>query len=165
MLVLFKVTPNRIGISIISFLLILEIGTIFYLATQISKEDSNIMIPILLAGVIFFSLKYLLWNIYGEEVVVINSKSLSYSYNYGVVKTSIKSIQSKSIRISYEITHSIDEQLFGHLVFRGNNPDNNLPYILHETAINIEEKVLQDTIEKIEHFLILQNDKLFFSSN
>ena len=50
MLLLFKVTPNRIGISIISFLLILEIGTIFYLATQISKEDSNIIIPIFLQG-------------------------------------------------------------------------------------------------------------------
>src|ERR1700761_486593 len=38
----------------------------------------------------FMVLRYSLWNIYGEENLIINTKSLSYQHGYGFFRTGYK---------------------------------------------------------------------------
>lgn len=84
--ILFKIHASPWGLTFLSIINIALIGLFIAIINQIPVESApSAFVPLLLFILlfVFFPLRYLLWNLYGEEYVYITKKSLSYSRNYG----------------------------------------------------------------------------------
>lgn len=75
-------------------LILIIFGILFgLLLTSKSSDLTSMVLPgFFIVSSLGFCIKYLFWNIYGQEVIVINSNSISYSKNYGFFKTNLTSI-------------------------------------------------------------------------
>lgn len=97
--------------------------------------------------ILVFPVRYLLWNNYGEESIIINETSLSYSFNYGILKTTYKTINFENLGISFIKERAgnevkIDEfvyedQTFGIITFYTWDTTTNSPTIIYETTVQI----------------------------
>ena len=66
----------------------LILADLMLLCPVIIGITEGILALILLSGVFFlFLLKYTLWNFWGQENIIISTKSVSYQQNYGLFKT------------------------------------------------------------------------------
>ncbi|WP_199137425.1 hypothetical protein [Pedobacter sp. ASV12] len=64
--------------------------TLLWLAISMQKDGPAPLI-FLLPLIYFFSLgKYLIWNIFGEEIIIVNVTHVSYQHSYGLWKTKLK---------------------------------------------------------------------------
>jgi len=139
------------GKLLLGSILIVTIAVFLYLLVSVDfKEMGKASIPIILIPCFFlyFLSKYLLWNIYGQEHIVVNSKTVTYYYNYGFFRTPLKTVFHNRLGISYRITDRFEDENFGRMLFVNYNQDTNLPEALHETAVEINEKTATE-IEKI----------------
>ncbi len=140
------------GKVLLGFTLLVGFGLFIYLLINLDfKEMGKASIPIILipSFILFFLSKYLLWNIYGREHLVVNSKTLTYFYDYGFFKTVPTTINYRRLGIGYRITDRFEDENFGRMTFVNYNQDTNLPEGLHETSIEISET----TVAEIERLL------------
>ena len=165
----FKIQANFIG----KFILIVFICLILALlgiGSKYSGEDQNSdLIPfliVILSLLIAFPLRYLVWNISGSEYLIINTKSISYNYDYGIFRTNLKT--KTFSRLATEIvTEQVNNHIKkGHLRLYEYSETNNLPQVIHETTILIENEKIEDLITQI--WDLFENEeikRLSFSMN
>jgi hypothetical protein len=156
-----SVRSKKIGRILLTVIIILLI--IFWIfafsfvdGNEKGKIIAGLFIPCSLS--LFLSIRYLLWNIYGTENVIINTKTISYSYNYGFFQTPLKTLYFNQLAFNFKVTKKENDSHFGEIVFFQYNPKTNLPEILHETTIEIESKRYKEIEEMIIE--IFKNEKV-----
>ncbi|MGZ5243771.1 MAG: hypothetical protein ACXWDO_01765 [Bacteroidia bacterium] len=138
------------GIFAVAFLLLL-IGLI----SQIENQGPGILVPILFLGLIFWFviLRYLLWNIYGEEIIIINKKTISYQYNYGLYQSNRTILKHKNLFTSIDEIRSFKDVPHGKLLFFSYD-DNDLPQLLFESTILLPLEKLKEIEKEINNLFV-----------
>lgn len=86
-----------------------------------------------------FIIKFTLWNLFGEERLIINTKSLNYQQHYGFFTTSLTTITFHKkifVRAYSEVVE--DEQKLVKLLVESYN-DAHLPEVIYHSVLNITE--------------------------
>ncbi len=125
-----EVNASRIGTQILSFLLLVEIFVLIGLLTQIKSEEIvSMIIPFVIVLLLFIGLplKYLLWNLYGYEELIVNTKTISWSYDYGFFRTNLSTVKYYRLGTGYEKVRGDEKGEVGRLVFYNYRETDNLP--------------------------------------
>jgi len=141
------VKANMIGKIILIILLALVFLILGFAATLTDEEEiGKLIIPLLiiLTLIIAFPVRYLIWNIYGKENLVVNTKTISYNYDYGIIKTNIKTINFHRLGTGIETVQKENGIEKGHLIFYNYREADNLPEVIHETTILIETEKIHE---------------------
>ena len=140
-----RVRSKFIGKLVLSILVFGLIVFYVFLALNVNNENAQILVFFLLVFgfIIFFPIKYLLWNLYGNEILIVNTKSISYSYYYGLFKTNLKTINHERLGLSFEFVKLEDKIEKGKLNFYNYNNSNNLPVLIHQTTVLINKKEIE----------------------
>lgn len=153
-----KVKASIIGIRVLSFLIAIELIIFMTVLIQIKPDEvPSMIIPLILVLFFFIGLpvKYLLWNKYGQEFLIVNKKSVSWSYDYGIIKTNLNIEVFDKLSIGYEKVITIENEENGRLIFYNYDNENDLPVIIHQTTALLSKSDIE-----------LLNDQIFelFSS-
>lgn len=140
---------GKIALASLILLVLLFLG--YILNSLEEKEIIKAIFPILIISffIIYFPVRYLLWNLFGKEMLVVTRKTIAFSYDYGIVSTNLKTISFNNLATKIEIVKEIDNIKLGKLVFINYNEADDLPEFLYETSILIPSEKL----EKIDQFI------------
>lgn len=143
----FGVKANMIG-KIILIILLAFVFSILGIATFFSEQEEvgEMILPLLiiLALTIAFPVRYLIWNIYGKENLIVNTKTISYNYDYGIIRTNIKTINFHRLGTGIETVQKENGIEKGYLIFYNYREADNLPEVIHETTILIETEKIHE---------------------
>ena len=99
-------------------------------------------------------IRYLIWNLYGKENLIINSKTISYNYDYGFIRTNLKTIPFYHLGAGIELYKENKGIQEGKLILYNFRAQDNLPEIIHETTVLVNlEDVKEIDIEISKLFL------------
>lgn len=152
-----SVKANITG-KIIVAIMILTLLTIYaFIASTITKEhlrDMLFPLILMLALILYFPVRYLLWNLFGKETLIVNTKTVSYSYDYGILKTNLKTIHFDKLATGFQFIKEQNKIKTGNLVFYNYGTEDNLPEIIHQTSVLFEEiDILEIDMEISKIFL------------
>ncbi len=143
-----------------------------FLLTHIKADEVvSMIIPVLLILVFMIGMpsKYLLWNLYGQEFLIVNTKSVSWSYNYGIIRTNVNTEIYNRLGIGYEKVITIDNIEMGRLIFYNYRQEDNLPEIIHQTTALLSSSDIKKLSDSIQDIFIsefnLENNFIPFSQN
>jgi len=159
-----QVNASKTGIRFLSIFLILEIILFLWMVSEIKDDEVlSMIIPILIILTLFIGLpvKYLLWNLYGKEELIVNTKSISWSYDYGFFRTNIKTVKYNRLGTGYEKIRGQNEEEVGKLIFYNFREEDNLPEFIHQTTVLLNKSEIEEFNNQISNIFI--ND--FYNSN
>lgn len=167
-----EVNASKIGIQILTFFVFAEIIVFLVLLIQIKPEEVvSMIIPVLIVLVIFVGLplKYLLWNLYGNEELIVNTKSISWSYYYGFFKTNLETVKYDRLGTGYEKVRGENEEEVGRLIFYNFREEDNLPELIHQTTVLLNKDEIKEFDNKISDIFanefLNKNGFIPFSTN
>lgn len=137
---------------LISILAVIVFALFMTLVTHIRHNDVKaFIIPLLIMSflLIYFVARPVMWNLFGQEVLIINTKSISYCYEYGIIRTRLKTIKFHRLGIGYEKVRYFDQIEYGKLCFVDYNEDDNLPSQIHETTVLLPHGKIKEIDNKI----------------
>ncbi len=104
------------------------------------------IIPFVIVLLLFIGLplKYLLWNLYGYEELIVNTKTISWSYDYGFFRTNLNTVKYYRLGTGYEKVRGDEKDEVGRLVFYNYRETDNLPEIIHQTTVLINKAELKE---------------------
>lgn len=160
-----EVRAKRVGIIVLSIMISAVIAVLIAMTNYTEPEDmGSIIVPFL--AVAFFGvgipMKYLLWNLFGRETLVVSTKAISYQHDYGLFKTNLKTETFDKLGLNFEKVNDNDGVEKGKLVLVKYSAENHLPEHLYSTTVlltvgqitQIEESILElFAIEYSEQFL------------
>lgn len=156
-----EVNASKIGIRILSIFLVLEIlGVIGLFSQAKSGEIASVIIPFLIVLILFVGLPviYLLWNLYGKETLIVNTKSISWAYDFGFFKTNLKTVKYNRLGTGYEKVRGEEGDEVGRLILLNFREDDNLPEVIHQTTVLLNRKEIQEFDNEISY--IFENEFL-----
>lgn len=101
-----------------------------------------------------FVLRYSLWNLYGEERLIINAKSISYQHHYGFFNGPFHTIDlNRRITVS-----SYEEVVEGHqtyikFLFKSYDKTN-LPDIIYQSVLHISKTDFEKLLKSIDQLFV-----------
>ncbi len=147
------VKSHPIGKILLSiFTLTLIILLIYIASTSSIKDEPQSVFGIIIFGafIFFVPFRYLLWNLFGKEHLIINTKTLSYNRDYGIYRTNLKTKYHERLGLGIEHTRTFENIEYGNLIFNTYNKDSDLPELLYSTSINLELKKINNIENEIE---------------
>ncbi|MES2064319.1 MAG: hypothetical protein V4456_20550 [Bacteroidota bacterium] len=98
---------------------------------------------------LFFLTKYTLWNLYGRENVIINTKTVSYQHDYGFFRTGYTTVPFKK-GLSLKVGPAKPAENKELLLLISSYNDNDLPVDIYTTTLSMpEDDVIRlDTLMK-----------------
>ncbi len=167
-----RVNASKIGTRILSFFVIAEVIAVLVGLFHIKSEEVvSLIIPILIIIFLFIGLplKYLLWNLFGNEVLIVNTKSISWSYDYGFFKTNLKTVKYHRLGTAYDKVRGEKEEEVGRLTFYNFREEDNLLEFIHQTTILLSREDIQNIDRQISDIFtndfLNQNGFIPFSAN
>jgi len=165
----FTVKTKLVGKLVLSLFIILCFVAFVYLVLLSFPINDDVIIPIVIFTIVIiaFPVRYLIWNCYGKEYLIINKKTLSYYYSYYLINTMLKTKKYNEISIAIEIVKENEEGKFGRLVFLDTNKETSLPDFLFQTSVLLKYDDLEIIRKNIfdlffnEDFKEIDNKKLF----
>jgi len=151
----FSVKSNPIGkiiLIILVFVLIVFFVLVFSTIDVYTIGKSIFPIVIMAFFLLVIPIRYLVWNLYGKENLIINSKTISYNYDYGIIKTNLKTLPFNILGTGIELIREDNGIRKGRLIFYDYREKDHLPEVIHYTSIlvNLEEvKELDKEISKL----------------
>ena len=149
------VNSSKIGKIILTFFVSLLVGILFYIPFTIPEENiSEFIFPLLIFGIMVFAfpVRYLLWNLFGKENLIINTKSISYNREYGIFISNLKTLNHNRLATAFEWSRTFDNIEYGNIIFEKLNDKTDLPEHLYTTsiALTIEDiKIIENEISKL----------------
>ncbi|SFO12270.1 hypothetical protein SAMN05421741_12128 [Paenimyroides ummariense] len=168
----FTVKTKLIGKLVLSLFILLCFIVIFYLTISSSKDENNNS-EFITAAIIFtfvlivFPVRYLIWNCYGKEFLIINDKSLSYYYSYKFLETNLKTKLINELSIAIEVVKEDENYKYGRLIFYNINEETKLNEFLFQTSVLLKYENLEIIRKEIldlffdNYFKEINNKKLF----
>jgi hypothetical protein len=141
------VNASKPGIYILVILLITAFILFTIVLSQMPPEEiTSMAIPLLLMLILCIGLptKYLLWNLFGSEELIVNSKSVSWSYDYGFFRTNKKTYKFDRLGTGFESVRGTLDNELGKLVFYNYREEDNLPELIHETTLLLQRKDIEE---------------------
>ncbi|CAM1371890.1 hypothetical protein TPENAI_61260 [Tenacibaculum litopenaei] len=139
----FEVQSNKIGIYLLLAFISLTFLGISYLALSAidEKEFSSVLIiMILLFFLVGLPTRYLLWNVYGKELLVISKRSVSWCHDYGWVRTKWKTAVFSELILEVLEVRKVDEVEQYSIAFLDVDKETGLPVLIYETSVDISKK-------------------------
>lgn len=140
-------------LQIILFLLLIFIMVLIPVGLSPSNEfekEVTFAIVFLSILIVAFPIRYFYWNLYGKENLIINLKSISYNHEYGFIKTNLKTIPTNDLGIKVDIRREEGNKRYGVMQFFDYDELTDLPDLIHETTILIEESKLEELSRDIQ---------------
>ena len=136
----------------------LVLGNLAFIATWVilvqllgqERSSGEILVGFLVSLIIWgLTLgRYTLWHLFGEEYVVINRKSISYQYRYGIFQTHIQTIHLHRPVMYYELNRrNAPEDSTGVFHIINHDPKTLLPNEVFKSTIPVDERALQAVIQ------------------
>jgi len=145
-----KVPTHPFAKGILWIITICMVVASFWLAIALQEDKPN-PLPFLLPVFYMLTLgRFSIWNIMGEEMMVISTTHISHQHNYGFWKTKLKT-HSYTVIEPYSGENS-ETQL--KLAFIKYDSDTKLPTTVFENALKIDLKDYQKIIECLEDYKI-----------
>ncbi len=145
LVVTIKVRSALIGKIILSLIVVVCFALVILAALGIhpAKGPGTLIFPMaFLAFVIFVPLKMLLWNLYGKETIIVNTRSVSWTHSYGIVETRLKTQTFEALGTGFDLFRIYDGNEHGHLLFYRYDPITHLPSEIYSTNIIIPKNKL-----------------------
>lgn len=152
-----NVHASKLGLLILGLFLTAEVIFVFPSLIFGGIEPSIPTILLMFSGLYFFfvlPLKYFLWNMFGFEELIVNTKSVSWSYNYGFYKTNLKTIVYNQLATDYEAMRGEDDEEIGRLIFINYREQDNLPEVIHQTTVLISKNDIAEIDEMISDLFV-----------
>jgi len=147
------VKSHPIGKILLSIFILALIILLIYISSTLSlKDEPESVLGVFIFGIFIFFIPfhYLLWNLYGKEYLIINTKSLSYNRDYGIYKTNLKTKYHKRLGLGFELIRTFENVEYGNLIFNTYNKESDLPELVYSTSINLELKKINEIENEIE---------------
>ncbi len=146
-------TPTKVWVLVLTNLAFLAVW--IFLVQFLGQERSNgeVLIGFFLSLILWvFTLgRYTLWHLFGEEYVVINRKSISYQYRYGIFQTHIQTIHLHRPVMYYELTKEHSMGVF-HII--NHDPQTLRPNEIFRSTIPVPEQSLRAVIQSVSSLRI-----------
>lgn len=156
------VKSHPIAKILLSIIVLALIALLIYIASTLSIEnDPKAALGIVIFGAFIFVVpfRYLLWNLFGKEHLVINTKTLSYNRDYGIFRTNPKTKYHKRLGLAFEHIRTFENIEYGNLIFNTYNKESDLPELLYSTSINLELNKINEIETEIEKLYNVGIDK------
>jgi len=148
-----KVTINHDGVNVHLFIkpetsgigkvAILAVNLIGLIILGIGIADWLLGLIAMSAVWLSFCGWFTLWNMFGKEMVIINTKSLSFQHTYGFYVTPLETHRiNRALNISLVPALQQEGKPRYNLVFESFN-DNDLPEELYRTALSVSDEELE----------------------
>ncbi len=147
-----EVNASRIGTSILIGFISLEIAGLIWALTLMPMEELIYKsIPILLIVLFFigFPIKYLLWNLYGQEKLIVSKQMIQWSYHYGFFGGQLNEEDYESLAIVYERIRDIKDKEVGRLLFYSAESEDTEGRLIHKTSCLITKEEAITLSDKI----------------
>ncbi|MGJ5643412.1 hypothetical protein [Formosa sp. S-31] len=147
------VKSHPIAKTLLSIIVLTLIVFLIYIASTLSiKDEPKSVFGIIIFGIFIFFIpfRYLLWNLFGKENLIINTKSLSYNRDFGIYKTNLKTEYHERLSLGFEHTRTFENIEYGNLIFNTYNEKSDLPELLYSTSINLDLKKINEIENEIE---------------
>lgn len=87
-----------------------------------------------------FVARYTMWNFFGSELIMFNTKAMTYQHDYGFFKTKVvTSTIGKVLHCKAIATVREKNAILQYLEF-GSYDENDLPYVLYQAALPVQER-------------------------
>lgn len=140
---------GKISMSIIMLLLLGLLGLVFANIDPSAVGKALVPAFILILIIIVGPARYLLWNLYGEERILINTKVICWQYSYGIFDTHRKQVEFKLLGSGFNTCNMFDGTEHGTLVFFDYNAKTRTPQTVFETTIFLPKNKLIEIDEAI----------------
>ena len=146
---LFTVKASKVGTIILSIMILAVVTVIAIGISMIEKSEiATFIFPLIIITFIavILPLRYLLWNIYGKENLIINTKTISFNYDYGIIRTNLKIIHHENLATKFIPFRTENSKEIGYLAFYNYREQDNLPELIHQTTIAIESERIEEIV-------------------
>ncbi len=146
------VKANPIGKVVLGIIVLLLTALLLFAITNLPQKDAGqfaLPLIILAAFILIVPFRYLIWNMFGKEKLLINTKSLSYSYEYGFATTGYKTIKFDSLGSGFEFVRRMKTTDLGKLLFYNYDKDTGLPILIYQTSVLVSESELGELDNEI----------------
>ena len=133
-----KVKSNKTALTVLGAFILFMILLFLSFAIKDAKDINTEMGVFVLIGVsvfLYLPIKYLLWNLYGEEDLIINTNSISYSHDYGWFKTNLETIEFTALGVTLDEMRLDGKDYLGQLHFTVYDNKNRLPEVIYSTTV------------------------------
>lgn len=109
------------------------------------------------AAWIFLMGRIAFWNLFGEELIILNTKSVSYQCSYGIIETKLHTYPLRRLRVDATITKEQDNIKYSKLKFYTYN-EHDLPELLLESSIALPEQSIYAIFRSIDTMNMQENN-------
>lgn len=158
----FNVKANTLGKVVLSIMiLLLMIVYIFIISTITKNEIREMIFPMILIFVLIlvFPVRYLLWNSFGKETLIVNTKTISFCYDYGIFKTNLKTIHFDRLGTGFQLIREENDIEFGKLIFYNYRFKDNLPEVIHQTSVMLDTIDINEIDQEISNLFVNEFDE------
>lgn len=115
--------------------------------------EQVVVAAVVFIGMELFMIKYTLWNILGEERLIINAKSIGYQQYYGLFTTPLHTLKFHKKVIVLPYDKMVDKDTEMKFLFESYN-EHNLPYMVYQSVLSIAEADFEKLIKEIDRLFI-----------
>jgi hypothetical protein len=152
-----KVKSAIIGkIILIVFNIVLWSFYLFFALSTHGNEVKGLFLPLVLIPIILIFIlgRYTLWNLWGKELIRINTKNITFQRSYGIITTNENQISLYRLGWTYSKIRFFKGLEYGKLFFY-NYDKNDIPKLVFENTILIQkidaEIIIQNIVEIFEN--------------
>lgn len=138
-----EVNASKTGTAILAVFILLEVVIFSMLLSEAPLEELLYKsIPILLIALflIGFPIKYLLWNLYGQEKLIISKQTIQWQYHYGLFSGEQREADYILLTTAYERIREINGEEVGRLLFYSANTETEVSKMIHRTSALITKQ-------------------------
>ncbi len=139
--------------KVVLFILILFLLSVSIWLIAHNSEEENQKLPFIgllfVVLIISFPVRYLLWNSFGKEILIVNTKTISHCFDYGIIRTNLKTIQFDSLATSFEVMRKEKQKEFGKIIFTNFRAEDDLPQFIYQSSVFIDIRDYESIIAEI----------------
>ncbi|WP_028890224.1 hypothetical protein [Tenacibaculum ovolyticum] len=164
-------TSRTLKVLLVIVLLFVVVLLGFLFSALDIKEVPKLILPMIIIPVLifYFLIRYVLWNLFGKEVVIVNRKSISSGLDYGLYKTNLKTILIDRLGFGEEFVREFELVRYGNINFYNYNKLTNLPELIHSTSVELTLEEIINVHDKVSEIFMddfnEENKFLSFSEN
>ncbi|WP_445452930.1 hypothetical protein [Flavobacterium sp. 25HG05S-40] len=159
----FNVKANTFGKVVLSIMILILMTVFIFVVSTITKDDIREMLfPMIVIFVLIlaFPVRYLLWNFFGKETLIVNAKTISFCYDYGILKTNLKTIHFDRLGTGFQIIREENDIEIGKLIFYNYRVKDNLPEVIHQTSVLLDNIDINEIDLEISNLFVNEfNDR------
>lgn len=113
-----------------------------------------------LAFLMYFPVRYITWRLYGAEHIVIDTQKISYSYDYGIMRSRKGQVPYHVLGLGYQKQQD-DPRECGNLIFYNYMLEEESVETLLETSVWVAPRLLVDLDKRIHELFVNERLKDF----